>query len=63
MGNLTREARAPLRGEVLGIAVQYAHFAGWLNANAGRLADAGGCFDRALGRGAESGDEIMMQWR
>jgi transcriptional regulator with XRE-family HTH domain len=60
VGNLTREARAPLRGEVLGIAVQYAHFAGWLNANAGRLADAGGCFDRALGWAAESGDADMI---
>ena len=54
--NLTREARAPLRGEVLGIAGQYAQFAGWLNAHAGRLADAGACCDRALGWAVESGD-------
>jgi transcriptional regulator with XRE-family HTH domain len=59
VGNLTREARPPLRGEALGIAGQYAHFAGWLNANAGRLADAGACCDRALGWAAESGDADM----
>jgi tetratricopeptide (TPR) repeat protein len=53
---LTREARAPLRGEVLGIAGQYALFAGWLNINTGRLAHAGACFDRALEWAAESGD-------
>jgi tetratricopeptide (TPR) repeat protein len=59
VGNLTREARAPLRGEVLGIAGRYAHFAAWLNASAGRLADAGACCDRALGWAAESGDADM----
>ena len=59
VGNLAREAHAPLRGEVLGIAGQYAHFAGWLNANAGRLADAGACLDQALGWAAESGDADM----
>jgi tetratricopeptide (TPR) repeat protein len=59
VGNLTREARAPLRGEVLGIAVQYAQFAGWLNANAGRLAAANAWYDRALGWAAESGDADM----
>jgi transcriptional regulator with XRE-family HTH domain len=56
VGKLTREARASLRGEVLGIAGQYALFAGWLNINTGRAADAGACFDRALGWAAESGD-------
>jgi transcriptional regulator with XRE-family HTH domain len=56
VGKLTREARAPLRGEVLGIAGQYALFAGWLNINTGRLAHAGACFDRALEWAAESGD-------
>ena len=59
VGNLTRETRAPLRGEVLGIAGQYAHFAGWLNANAGRLTDAGACLDQALGWTAESGEADM----
>jgi plasmid maintenance system antidote protein VapI len=59
VGHLTREARAPLRGEVLGIAVQYAQFAGWLNANAGRLAAANAWYDRALGWAAESGDADM----
>jgi tetratricopeptide (TPR) repeat protein len=59
VGNLTREARAPLRGEVLGIAGRYAHFAGWLNANAGRLAIANAWHDRALGWAAESGDADM----
>jgi tetratricopeptide (TPR) repeat protein len=57
--NLTREARAPLRDEVLGIAGQYAQFAGWLNANAGRLAVANAWHDRALGWFAESGDADM----
>jgi len=56
VGKLTREARAPLRGEVLGIACQYALFAGGLNVNTRRLAHAGACFDRALGWAAESGD-------
>jgi transcriptional regulator with XRE-family HTH domain len=56
VGKLTREARAPLRGEVLGIACQYALFVGGLNVNTGRLAHAGACFDRALGWAAESGD-------
>jgi transcriptional regulator with XRE-family HTH domain len=60
VGKLTREARAPLRGEVLGIACQYAHFAGWLNASTGRLADAAACFDRALGWAVESGDADMI---
>ena len=59
VGNLTREARAPLRGEVLGIAGQYAQFAGWLNALAGRLAVANAWYDRALGWAAESGDADM----
>jgi len=59
VGNLTREARAPLRGEVLGIAGRYAHFAGWLNANAGRLTMANAWHDRALGWAAESGDADM----
>jgi transcriptional regulator with XRE-family HTH domain len=57
--NLAREARAPLRGEVLGIAGQYAQFAGWLNAHARRLADANAWYDRALGWAAESGDADM----
>jgi transcriptional regulator with XRE-family HTH domain len=57
--NLTREARAPLRGEVLGIAAQYAQFAGWLNAHAMRLAAASAWHDRALGWAAESGDADM----
>jgi tetratricopeptide (TPR) repeat protein len=57
--NLTREARAPLRDEVLGIAAQYAQFAGWLNAHMGRLAVANAWHDRALGWAAESGDADM----
>jgi transcriptional regulator with XRE-family HTH domain len=60
VGKLTREARAPLRGEFLGIACQYAHFAGWLNASTGRLADARGCFGRALGWAVENGDADMV---
>jgi tetratricopeptide (TPR) repeat protein len=59
VGNLTKEARAPMRGEVLGIAGQYAQFAGWLNALAGRLAVANAWYDRALGWAAESGDGDM----
>ncbi|MGD0560858.1 MAG: helix-turn-helix domain-containing protein [Streptosporangiaceae bacterium] len=59
VGKLTREARAPLRGEMLGIAGQYALLAGWLNVNTGRLAHAGVCFDRALGWTVESGDADM----
>src|SRR6202034_2560919 len=35
VGKLTREARAPLRCEVVGTAGQYALFAGWLNINTG----------------------------
>jgi transcriptional regulator with XRE-family HTH domain len=58
-GKLTREARGPLRCEVLGIATQYAIFAGWLNINAGRRADTAACLDRALGFAAESGDADM----
>ena len=57
--NLTREARPPLRGEVLGIAGQYAQFAGWLNADAMRLTVANAWHDRALGWAAESGDADM----
>jgi tetratricopeptide (TPR) repeat protein len=57
--NLTREAHGPLRSEVLGIAGQYAQFAGWLNAFAGRLAVANTWYDRALGWTAESGDTEM----
>jgi tetratricopeptide (TPR) repeat protein len=57
--NLSREACAPLRGEVLGIAGQYAQFAGWLNAHAGRLTVANAWHDRALGWAAESGDANM----
>jgi tetratricopeptide (TPR) repeat protein len=57
--NLSREACAPLRGEVLGIAGQYAQFAGWLNAHTGRLAVANAWHDRALGWAAESGDANM----
>jgi len=57
--SLTREARAPLRGEVLGIAGQYAQFAGWLNAHAGRLTVANAWHDRALAWAAESGDADM----
>jgi transcriptional regulator with XRE-family HTH domain len=60
VGKLTREARAPLRGEVLGVAAQYAHFTGWLNANTGQLADAQACFDRALGWAVESGEEDLI---
>jgi transcriptional regulator with XRE-family HTH domain len=59
VGNLAGEARAPLRGDVLGVAGQYAQFAGWLNANTRRLADAGGWYDRALEWAAESGDVNM----
>jgi tetratricopeptide (TPR) repeat protein len=59
--NLTREARAPLRGEVLGIAGQYAQFAGWLNAHAGRLTVANAWHDQALGWAAERGDPDMTQ--
>jgi tetratricopeptide (TPR) repeat protein len=59
VGNLTREARAPLRGEVLAIAGQYAQFAGAVNARAGRLANANACYDRALEWAAESGDADM----
>jgi tetratricopeptide (TPR) repeat protein len=59
VGNLTREACAPLRGEVLGIAGQYARFAGWLNALEGRLAVANASYDRALGWAAESGEADM----
>ena len=57
--NLTREARAPLRAEVLGIAGQYAQFAGWLNAHPGRHPVANPWYDRALGWAAESGDAAM----
>jgi tetratricopeptide (TPR) repeat protein len=57
--DLTREARAPLRGEVLGVAGQYAQFAGFLNAYAGRLTVANAWQDRALGWAAESGDADM----
>jgi tetratricopeptide (TPR) repeat protein len=60
VGKLASEARSPLRGEVLGVAGQYAHFAGWLNANTGRLTNAGACFDRALGWAAESGDADLI---
>jgi transcriptional regulator with XRE-family HTH domain len=56
VGKLTREARGPLRGEALGIAGRYALFAGWLNVNTVRLADAGAHIDRALVWAAESGD-------
>jgi transcriptional regulator with XRE-family HTH domain len=56
VGKLTREARGPLRGEALGIAGRYALFAGWLNVNTVRLADAGTHIDRALVWAAESGD-------
>jgi transcriptional regulator with XRE-family HTH domain len=59
VSNLAGEARAPLRGEVLGVAGQYAQFAGWLNANTERLADAGKWYDRALAWAAESGDANM----
>ena len=59
VGDLAAEARAPLRSEVLDIAGQYAQFAGWLNANAGRVSEAGGWYDRALGWAAESGDANM----
>ncbi len=59
VSNLAGEARAPLRGEVLGVAGQYAQFAGWLSANAGRLADAGKWYDRALEWAEESGDANM----
>jgi tetratricopeptide (TPR) repeat protein len=59
VGDLAAEARAPLRGAVLGIAGQYAQFAGWLNANAGRVSEAGAWYDRALGWAAESGDPNM----
>ncbi len=59
VGELTSAARSPLRGEVLGIAGQYAQFAGWLNANAGRSSEAGALYDRALGWAAESGDANM----
>ena len=57
--NLTREARAPLRSEVLGIAARYAQFAGWLNADAMRLTAANAWHDRALGWATESGDADM----
>jgi tetratricopeptide (TPR) repeat protein len=57
--NLTREARAPLRDEVLGIAGQYAQYAGWLNAHAGRLPVANAWHDRALVWAAERGDADM----
>jgi tetratricopeptide (TPR) repeat protein len=59
VGKLTKEARAPLRGEMLAIAGQYALFAGWLNVNTGQLAHARACFDQALGWAAESGDADM----
>ncbi len=59
VSNLAGEARAPLRGDLLGVAGQYAQFAGWLNANTGRLADAGKWYDRALEWAAESGDANM----
>jgi hypothetical protein len=49
----------PLRGEVLGIAAQYAQFAGWLNADAMRLTVANAWHDRALGWSAESGGADM----
>jgi hypothetical protein len=48
-----------LRGEVLGIAAQYAQFAGWLNAHAMRPTAAHTWHDRALGWAAESGDADM----
>jgi tetratricopeptide (TPR) repeat protein len=57
--DLTREARAPLRGEVLGVAGQYGQFAGFLNAYVGRLTVANAWQDRALGWAAESGDADM----
>jgi tetratricopeptide (TPR) repeat protein len=57
--DLTREARAPLRGEVLGVAGQYGQFAGFLNAYVGRLSVANAWQDRALGWAAESGDADM----
>jgi transcriptional regulator with XRE-family HTH domain len=57
--DLTREARAPLRGEVLGLAGQYAQLAGWLNAHAGRLTVANAWHDRSLGWAAESVDADM----
>lgn len=60
VSKLAGEARAPLRGEFLGIAAQYAHFAGWLNATTGRLADTEACYDRALGWAVESGDAGMI---
>jgi tetratricopeptide (TPR) repeat protein len=59
VSDLAGEARAPLRGDVLSVAGQYAQFAGWLNANTGRLADAGKWYDRALEWAAESGDANM----
>jgi tetratricopeptide (TPR) repeat protein len=59
VGELAAEARAPLRGQVLGVAGQYAQFAGWLNANTERLARARTCYDRALEWAAECGDANM----
>jgi transcriptional regulator with XRE-family HTH domain len=60
VSKLASEARAPLRGEFLGLAARYAHFAGWLNTCTGRLADAGRCYDRALGWAVESGDADLI---
>ncbi|RBQ20955.1 hypothetical protein DP939_07805 [Spongiactinospora rosea] len=60
IGTLLAEARGPIRTSVVDIGSQWAQFAGWLNANAGRLSDANHWYGIALEWATEANDHDMI---
>ncbi|MEV6982720.1 XRE family transcriptional regulator [Sphaerisporangium sp. NPDC051017] len=57
---LVSDARGPLRGRMLDLGGQWAQFAGWLHASAGRWAEADRHYDRALQWGSEVGNADLI---
>ncbi|RKS79269.1 hypothetical protein BZB76_0721 [Actinomadura pelletieri DSM 43383] len=61
------EARAPVRGELLDVAGQWAQFAGWLHTSNEQYSDALACFGRALEWATEIDDRHLigsvLSWR
>lgn len=60
VGDLMRNARAPVRPQLVGVAAQWAQFAGWLHLAVGRTRRAGAMFDRALECALEVDDREMV---
>ncbi len=60
VSDLVTEARGPVRPAVVGVAGQWAQFAGWLHASSKRESAAAGLYDRALEWAIEAADVNLV---